>query len=110
MTDWLSIDVLLASLIVSSTASVGLIATLGCHVEHVIRFIRFAINFVATGPLLFVLAYEPFVAFTIQSLIVALGIAAYRKRIPRAASRSRVFCSQCSSSRSRSSSPSDCRS
>ena len=81
MTDWLSIDVLLASLIVSSTASVGLIALWAAtSTRH--WFIRFAVNFVATGPLLFVPAYEPFVAFTIQSLIVALGVAAYRKRIP----------------------------
>jgi hypothetical protein len=81
MSDWFTIDVVLSTLIVTSFTCIGLIALWGAtSTRH--WFIRFAVNFAAIGPLLLVPAYEPFVAFTIQSLVVALGIAVYRKRIP----------------------------
>jgi hypothetical protein len=82
MSEWLTIDLVLALLIVTSFTCVGLIA-LWATTSKRHWFIRFAVNFAAIAPLLLVNAYEPFVAFTIQSVIVALGVAAYSKRAPK---------------------------
>lgn len=81
MTDWLSIDLVLAAFIFSATTSFGLISLWAARsTRH--WFIRFTACFVTISPLLLLPAYEPFVAFAIEGFVVAIGIAAYGKRVP----------------------------
>jgi hypothetical protein len=80
MRAWLTIDLVLGTLLVASFTCVGVLALWAaaspCH-----WFIRATVVLVALSPMLLVPAYEPIVAFALQCLVVACGVFAYRWRL-----------------------------
>jgi hypothetical protein len=81
--DWLSIDLVLVALLVTSFTCTGLVALWAANSSwH--WFIRIAVLALLLAPLLLISAYEPLVAFTLQSGIIFVGVALYRKpAVPR---------------------------
>jgi len=77
MRDWLTIELVLAILLVTSFTCVGLLS-LWAATSPRHWFVRTAVVLVVLSPLLMIPAYEPFVVFIIQSLIIAMGMLLYR--------------------------------
>jgi hypothetical protein len=81
MHDWLTIELVLAVLLVTSFTCNGLLALWAAtSTRH--WFVRTATLLGALSPLLLVRAYEPFVVFVAQSSVIAFGVFAYRRRLP----------------------------
>ncbi|MCI0335695.1 MAG: hypothetical protein L0228_21015 [Planctomycetes bacterium] len=78
MRDWLTIELVLATLLVTSFTCVGLLA-LWAATSPRHWFLRTAIVLTVLAPLLLIPAYEPFVVFALQCGIIAIGVAVYRK-------------------------------
>ena len=77
MRAWLTAETLVASLLVTSFTSVGLLA-MWAAVSSRHWFLRTVVVMAALFPLLLVPMYEPLVAFAMQWAIVASGVALYR--------------------------------
>ena len=73
MHDWLTIELALGTLLVTSYACVGLVA-LWAATSPRHWFVRTAVVLGVLSPLLFVPAYEPFVAFVLESLVIVAGV------------------------------------
>ncbi|HJQ80497.1 MAG TPA: hypothetical protein VJ828_11105, partial [Lacipirellulaceae bacterium] len=84
MPDWLTIELILALLLVTSFTCVGLLA-LWAATSPRHWFLRAAMVVAALLPLLLVPAYEPLVVFALQSIIVVAGVFVYRWRRARLA-------------------------
>lgn len=80
----------LATLLVSSFASVGLLA-LWTATSRRDWFLRTSVFVGTLSLLLLIPAYEPFVAFILQGAVTAFGLSAYRRFIHSAASTSTSF-------------------
>jgi hypothetical protein len=80
MREWLTIELVLSTLLVTSFTCVGLLALWAAKSERH-WFVRTAIVFIVLSPLLAVPALEPFVVFAIQSAVVAFGVMLYRRRV-----------------------------
>jgi hypothetical protein len=79
MRDWLSIELVLAVLLVTSFTCVGLLALwAGTSRRH--WFVRTALVLAILSPLLVIPALEPFFVLALQSLLVALGVIVYRRK------------------------------
>jgi hypothetical protein len=75
MRDWLTIEVVLAVLLVTSFTCVGMLA-LWAATSPRHWFVRTAVFLAGLSPLLLVPAYEPFVAFVISGAVIACGVQA----------------------------------
>ena len=78
MRNWLTIEVVLVVLLVTSFTCVGMLAMWAAtSPRH--WFVRVAVVFVVLSPLLAVPAHEVFATFVIECTVVAVGATAYRK-------------------------------
>jgi hypothetical protein len=82
MRQWLTIDVVLAVLVVTSFTCTGL-GSLWAATSPRHWFVRAAVLLVFLSPLLLVPAYELFVVFLIEGVVVAGGVKLYRWRMNR---------------------------
>jgi hypothetical protein len=73
MRDWLTIELVLGTLLVTSYTCVGLLA-LWAAMSRWHWFLRTAVVLAVLSPLLAVPAYEPFVAFVLQAVVVVVGV------------------------------------
>jgi hypothetical protein len=79
MRQWLTVELLFGTLLVTTFTSVGLVA-LWAATSPRHWFIRTAAAFAVLSPLLFVPAYGPFITFVLCTVLVAVGITVYRMR------------------------------
>jgi len=73
MHDWLTIELVLGTLLVTSFTCVGLVA-LWAATSPRHWFIRTAVVLAALAPLLAVPAYEPFLALSLQACVIVAGV------------------------------------
>jgi hypothetical protein len=77
MREWLTVELLLGTLLVTTFTGVGLLALwVATSPRH--WFTRIAVPFVALSPLLLIPAYAPLLTFGLTIIIVVAGIATYR--------------------------------
>lgn len=77
MRDWLTIELVLATLLVTSFICVGLVA-LWAATSPRHWFVRTAVLLAVISPLLIIPAYEPFLIFVVQAVCIATGMRIYR--------------------------------
>jgi len=77
MRDWLTIELVLAVLLVTSFTCVGLVA-LWAATSPRHWFVRTAVVLAILSPLMLIPAYEPLVVFLIQFIFVVAGVTVYR--------------------------------